>query len=202
MWAHTDSSNARLAGVQRVVGADGKVSFFGGNFDRDTAAINDKFADKAPKGKKAPDLSIDITDDYMSKVTEGYKKELTAQAKATIALEDYRQVQEAKLRTSQEALDLQVKSIGMGDREIAMEREIIAIHREADSDLQRLNKQRGQMTQADYDAQLATIKEYEDRRVAAAREADDRIRDAQGQWQNGFRRAFTNYLDQASDVAG
>ena len=90
----------------------------------------------------------------------------------------------------------------MGDREIAMEREIIAIHREADQDLQRLNKQRSTMTQDQYNAQLAIIKEYEAKRVAAAHDADDRIRAAQGQWQNGFSRAFSNYIDQASDVAG
>lgn len=49
MWAHTDGTNARLAGVQRVVDANGKASFVGGNFDRDVAAINKKFADRTHK---------------------------------------------------------------------------------------------------------------------------------------------------------
>lgn len=175
-------------------------------YANEVTAANESFNSAMNKGvkkdKKAPDLSINPPPDFLSSITDGYQKELDAQAKATIALEDYRQVQEAKLRTSQEALDLQVKSIGMGDREIAMEREIISIHREADQDLQRLNKQRSSMTQDQYDARLAVIKEFEDRRVAAAHDADDRIRAAQSQWQNGFTRAFDNYVDQAGDVAG
>lgn len=91
-------------------------------------------------------------------------------------MNDYIAVQQAKLRTSQEAFDLQVDSIGMGDREIAMERQIIAIHKEADADMQRLNKTRSTLTDGEYQQRLATIKDFENQRVVAARDADDRIR--------------------------
>lgn len=57
MWAHTDGSNPRLAGVQRVIGADGKASFFGGNFDRDAAAIEKKFAEHAAKADSFASLN-------------------------------------------------------------------------------------------------------------------------------------------------
>jgi lambda family phage tail tape measure protein len=43
MWEHTGSDNARLAGVQRIVNADGTASFSGGSYASDLAGINDKF---------------------------------------------------------------------------------------------------------------------------------------------------------------
>jgi hypothetical protein len=98
--------------------------------------------------------------------------------KNVAALNDYIGVQEAKLKTSQQALDLQVASIGMGDREIALQRQIIDIQREADRDLQRLNKERATLTDTEYQQKLAVIKTYEDKRVAAAYNADERIRAA------------------------
>ena len=55
MWEHTGSSNARLAGVQRIVGADGKASFSGGSFESDLAAIDAKF--KPHHVKKNPEVN-------------------------------------------------------------------------------------------------------------------------------------------------
>lgn len=139
----------------------------------------------------------------VDQVNQAYAKEAEQLKQKNIAaLNDYIGVQEAKLKTSQQALDLQVASIGMGDREIAMQRQIIAIQKEADSDLQRLNKDRANLTADEYQQRLAVIKDYENKRVAAAHDADDRIRAAQSSWENGFQRALQNYADQASDVAG
>jgi lambda family phage tail tape measure protein len=169
---------------------------------RQKAALADVEKRYAPKAGKAPDLSIDVPVPGLDKTIEGYQKGLDAQAKVTVGLQDYRQVQEAKLQTAQEAYDLQVASIGMSDREIAAERELIGIHREADADLQRLNKQRASMTKEQHDAQLSTIKEFENARVEAARTADERMLEAQGNWRHGMSAALKNYADSAADVAG
>ncbi|WP_130617992.1 phage tail length tape measure family protein [Dyella amyloliquefaciens] len=59
MWEHTSSSNPRLAGVQRVVNADGSFSFSGGQYDRDLAGINDKY--KQRKGPKDPEVAAYAT---------------------------------------------------------------------------------------------------------------------------------------------
>ena len=199
LWGSASPDNARLAGVQRLVNADGSVSFAGGEYDKLKAAIESQ---GMPKGRRTPDLSIDIPVPGLDKTIAGYQKELDAQAKVTVALQDYRQVQEAKLQTAQEAYDLQVASIGMSDREIAMERELIDIHREADADLQRLNKQRASMTQEQYNEQLSMIKEFENARVEAAGAANDRMLQAMGDWSRGMRAALKNYVDEAADVAG
>lgn len=58
MWEHTGSDNARLAGVQRVLNADGSATFTGGNFDKDLAGINAKFKPaKGPRGPRDPEVS-------------------------------------------------------------------------------------------------------------------------------------------------
>jgi phage-related minor tail protein len=78
LWGSADPSNKRLAGVQRLVGDDGTVSFVGGEYDRLKAGIEAKYAERAVKEKKAPDLSINPPADFLSNITDGYKKELDA----------------------------------------------------------------------------------------------------------------------------
>lgn len=51
LWAGADPNNAKLQGVQRMVNADGSVSFSGGLYDTLLADINKKFDPKAPKAK-------------------------------------------------------------------------------------------------------------------------------------------------------
>jgi lambda family phage tail tape measure protein len=193
-----DAANAAIRDA-RARNDDALVAAIREKETKSVELINAKYA---PKGHKAPDLSIDTSVPSLDKTIEGYQKELDAQAKVTVGLQDYRQVQEAKLQTAREAYDLQVASIGMSDREIALEREKISIHREADADLQRLNKQRASMTTDQYDAQLSTIKEFENARVEAAEHANQRTLQAMGNWRHGMDSALKNYADSAADVAG
>ncbi|NMW23858.1 phage tail tape measure protein, partial [Rhodanobacter denitrificans] len=51
LWGSASPDNARLAGVQRLVGADGSVSFSGGAYDKLRADIEKKYA--PPKGPKS-----------------------------------------------------------------------------------------------------------------------------------------------------
>lgn len=53
LWGSASPDNTRLAGVQRLVGADGSVSFAGGEYDRLKNDINNKY--KAPKGPRNPE---------------------------------------------------------------------------------------------------------------------------------------------------
>lgn len=56
LWAGADPNNAKLQGVQRLVGSDGQASFSGGLYDKLVADIDKKYADrKGPStaGKEA-----------------------------------------------------------------------------------------------------------------------------------------------------
>lgn len=59
LWGSADPGNARLAGVQRLVGADGSVSFSGGAYDKLRADIEKKYA--PPKGPKNPETNAYAT---------------------------------------------------------------------------------------------------------------------------------------------
>lgn len=53
LWGSASPDNARLAGVQRLVNADGSVAFSGGAYDKLRADIEKKYA--PPKGPKNPE---------------------------------------------------------------------------------------------------------------------------------------------------
>lgn len=138
--------------------------------------------------------------DAIDQTNQYYDKQISTAQKG---INEYKAAMDARLATDQQALDLQVASLSMSDREIALERQLIDIHRESEEELSKLNdpSNRVNMTQSEYDQKLALIKGYEAARVAAAQQADATITSAQGDWMRGASRAIKNFSDQAKNVA-
>lgn len=144
--------------------------------------------------QKKLSAAIDQTNQY-------YDRQISQAQKG---INEYRAAMELRLATDKQALDLQVAGLGLSDRQIALERQLIDIHRESEAELAKLNdpSNRVQMTQQEYDQKLALIKQYEAARVQAAQDADAAVLEAEQDWTRGARRALQNYADQAANVSG
>lgn len=207
MWAHTDGTNARLAGVQRVVDANGKASFVGGNFDRDVAAINKKFADQPASHQKSRSLP-----DFTGKDVDLIRKQIAEQAKlddqrarSTATVAAYKASLDDMLATRKATIDLQVQSVGMGQREVAQQQALIAIDQDYNRQRASLERQQRNSTseidRAAYAQQLADLKNYHDARVQLEIEGFAKSAAARADWLNGADAATKDFIDQANDVA-
>jgi len=138
--------------------------------------------------------AIDQTNQY-------YDRQISQAQKG---INEYKAAMDQRLATDKQALDLQVASLGMSDRQIALERQLIDIHRESEAELAKLNdpSNRVQMTQQEYDQKLALIKKYEADRTQAALDASDTMLKAEQDWSRGAQRAMRNWADQAANVSG
>ena len=168
------------------------------------AGIQDKY--KSPKEK---DLTIDVSDgmkqmlDQVEKNIAADKKEIEQRAKATVELMSYRDAMEKRLQTDKQALDLQVQSLGMGQHQIDLQRQLIDVQKDADRDLAKLNEpaNRRTLTDDEYQARLAAIKDYEDKRTQLIYDADSKIQAARADWTNGAKRAIADIQYDAADTA-
>lgn len=107
------------------------------------------------------------------------------------------------LETRKAALDDAVLAIGIGDKEIEQNRRLQAVLKDYDTKLSELNKQynSGHISQQQYDQELAALKDYQQKRIALEKEADDKITAAQADFYNGANRALQNYSDSVDNVA-
>ncbi|NII53589.1 phage tail tape measure protein [Luteibacter sp. SG786] len=161
------------------------------------------------KGPKEKDLRIDVSDGWKEMVAQiekgisADKKEIEQRARATVELNSYREAMQQRLQTDRMALDIQVQSLGMGQHQIDIQRQLVDIQRDADRELARLNDpaNRRTLTDDEYQARLAAIKEYEDQRVQLVYDADARLNAARADWTNGARRALADITYDASDTA-
>lgn len=165
------------------------------------------------QGPKAKDDSIDadllvqkqVTEE-ITKQIEGYKKELTQQALNTTAINNYKAAQEDKLKTDQAAIDLQVQAVSLGKQQVQIQQQLIKAQSDADKQIEQLNrdfadKSKG-MTQETYDAQLAAITDFENKRKAQIVKGNNDILAAQADWKNGMVGAIADYEESAANVAG
>lgn len=161
---------------------------------------------RAPKEK---DLTIDVSDGYkqmldqIEKNITADKKEIEQRARATVELISYREAMQQRLQTDKQALDLQVQSLGMGQHQIDLQRQLLDVQRDADRDLAKLNEpsNRRTLTDDEYQARLAAIKDYEDQRTQLIYDADEKIQAARGDWTNGAKRAIADIQYDAADTA-
>jgi len=161
------------------------------------------------RGPKEKDLTIDVSDGWKEMVAQiekgiaADKKEIEQRARATVELNSYREAMQQRLETDRMALDIQVKSLGMGQHQIDIQRQLLDIQRDADRELARLNDpaNRRTLTDDEYQARLSAIKDYEDQRVQLVYEADARLNAARSDWTNGARRAMADITYDASDTA-
>ena len=174
----------------------------------ETAAVAGVMA-QGPKPKAEKDLTIDVADgwkDMIAQIERGIsadKKEIEQRARATTELNSYREAMQQRLQTDRQALEIQVQSLGMGQHQIDIQRQLIDIQRDADRELARLNDpaNRRTLTDDEYQQRLGAIKDYEDQRVQLVYDADARLEAARSDWANGARRAMADITYDASDTA-
>lgn len=132
-----------------------------------------------------------------------YQRLPSEAARAAQAEAQYREAMQAKLDAYREETELRVASIGMGQREIALQRELIAVHKDAARDLEKLNRDRAQqnLTPQQYAQRLQDIRSFEAQRVQAVVDADRRVTASQEDWHLGARRALMDISERGRDMA-
>lgn len=167
-------------------------------------------ATKAPRsgrGAKAADLSINVTDDYLTKVTEGYRKQLTAQANATLGVQQYGAALDKQNDALQRTIQSQIDKIGMGDKEYAQQQQINELYVKGAEAMTQLQLKRASVAAkggdtSELDQDIALLQANTGKQVAIVTEGYRRMDAARSDWTNGLRSSLANYLDQAGDVAG
>lgn len=139
----------------------------------------------------------------VAQTTDYYGRQTTELDKANAADKAYRDTLQEKLAVYEEDARLRVQSVGMSQREIALQRELIAVHREAAQQMAQLNRERdaGHLTDAQFNQRKQENEAYEAQRVAAAKAADTDIAAAHTDWTRGAIAALKDYGDAAADVA-
>lgn len=124
---------------------------------------------------------------------------MEAVAKYNAALQD-------QLETQQNAADIQVASVGQGSVESQQSQQLNSLQRQYDKQRTSLVGQMSQATTPDdkamYANQLASLQVASDQALKIAQDGFDRMKAAQGNWENGATQAYQNLADQSSNVAG
>ncbi len=129
----------------------------------------------------------------------------TAAVKArTSALASYKAALDSSTSALQNEMDAAVARVGSGDREYEVAQRINGVLRERAERLNDLTLQRnaGQLTQQDFDEELAALQRATDERVRIIKDGYTRIDAAQADWLNGAKSAWANYVKDAGNVAG
>lgn len=142
--------------------------------------------------------------DEIRKEIEAQGKLNDAKARADAQADQFVANLEAELRTKQAILDLDVKSVGMGQQEAARMRELLAIRQDFDRKMARLDrdyanhperadayKRERDALKANYEAELAMTKEHY-----------ARMDEARGNWLNGLASGLQDVVDAGENTAG
>lgn len=171
--------------------------------DADRAAASAKhsvFSDSIGNDPRA-DLTASI-----AKEIEGYKKEADAFARNTSAAAAYRRTLHDMLDTRQRAIDLQVQSIGMGQREVEQQQALIAIDQDYNrkkADLQRRQQNAtSALDREGYKQQLDDLEAYHTQRIQMELAGFRRAEEARKNAALGARAAIADFQDASDDVAG
>ncbi len=119
------------------------------------------------------------------------------------SIEDYRD----RLMESNAALQLQTNAaiarIGLGSQEAQQQEQINAIYEDQARALADLSKEfrRGQIDQAQLDADTAALQEATNERVKIIADGYDRMLEAQSDWHNGVQKGFADWMQGASDTS-
>lgn len=158
-----------------------------------------------PRAKRALDFTVQDANQIREEIAaEGRLMDQRLRSQAAVV--SYRASLQDMLDTRQKAIDLQVASLGMGDKEIAQQQALIAIEDDYNRKKASLERQQRNSTseidRASYSAQLADLEAYHDKRVQIEMKGFERADAARGSWEVGAKRAYANILDEASNVAG
>jgi lambda family phage tail tape measure protein len=171
------------------------------------AGINEKYRDK----KSDPfaesignDPRADLTASIQKEI-DGFKKEADQWARSTTAAAAYKQTLQDMLETRQRAIDLQVASIGMGQREAQQQSALIAIDEDYNrkkADLQkRQQNATSELDRAGYQQQLDDLDRYHKDRIRMEVDGWQRSEEARKSAALGARAATRDFIDDAGNVA-
>lgn len=127
-----------------------------------------------------------------------------ATASITRGYEDARAAAQSFLDLQQKQYDRDVQAQSLSAREQQRAAALAQIEDKYEQQRQQLEseRRRGQLQPGQYDAELAIINEFQRKAGDSYVAYYDRITAAQGDWENGAKRGYANYLQSAADVAG
>lgn len=115
----------------------------------------------------------------------------------------FQETQQSKLNNAQEGLDSQLVGLGQGDRLRERLKEDLAIRKEYQSEIDKLNKQfnSGDISQDLYDQETEILSEALATRLVMQQDYYNQVDEASQNLFLGLGESWNNYLDQATDVA-
>ncbi|WP_417703285.1 phage tail tape measure protein [Pseudomonas sp.] len=109
-----------------------------------------------------------------------------------------------QIANAREAYQLQLSTLGLGRQQAERLQESLRLQNQYSRQQSRLQEQfnRGDISQSLYDAETEALQRALDERQALLRESFRAMDEARGEWSNGARAAFADYLTSAQDVSG
>nr|WP_288256815.1 phage tail tape measure protein [uncultured Pseudomonas sp.] len=109
-----------------------------------------------------------------------------------------------QIGNAREAYELQVATLGLGRQQAERLQEGLRLQNQFSRQQSRLQEQynRGDISQSLYDAETEALQRALEQRQALLRESFRAMDEARGDWSNGARDAFADYLTSAQDVSG
>lgn len=115
------------------------------------------------------------------------------------AMQEYQAGLDAQLKARQNEIDLQVQSIGLGDKEAAQLQELTKIRQDAAAAISKFTLQHqlhpDAMTDEQFQSQLKALKEYWEDYYNITADGQKRVDKAQASWQNGVQKSIDNFMD-------
>lgn len=137
----------------------------------------------------------------IEQTTEYYAKQ---QNEAQKSIADYHNAMTKRLDIDRQAAQLQADAVGMTERQVNLQRQIIDAQRDAQDQREKLNEpaNKAMLSKEEYDAALKDIQDFEDARVQLAQEADAKLYAQRADYVNGIKKATGDFLNDAANVAG
>lgn len=131
--------------------------------------------------------------------TQRLKDQAVAQERFVAGLHD-------EVEAARQAADMKIAGMGMGAQRRAEYEELTGIQqdyarRRAELGRDQMDKDKALSEKAYADA-LEALKKAEEERIQVVKDSNQRIREAQGDWQIGASRAYEDYLENARNIAG
>lgn len=129
-------------------------------------------------------------------------QEADVAAKRKRALDGYRESLTTANEAAQRSADASLARIILGEREAAQQERIAQVLADSAEKQRQLNREFAETNDAlAYQDKLSALQEYTDTQVRIIEEGYARMREAEGDWLNGFRSGLANWMEGARDVA-
>ncbi len=203
-----------VAGIQKAQDAMKGLADAVDNLYAENLKTGDKITDQqaqsmrqlAAEGAKAIEAGANAKDVQALIVRGNEQIALTAQKardEQNKQFDDWVKQQQQKLQDDKDELALKVASVGMSDKEIQQAQALLQISKDTTDQMRKLvdARDKGQMTDAEFEKKSQAITDLEQQRVQATLDANAAIDKANADWLNGAQKATKNFLDQAQNLA-